>query len=80
MIVVCCTQGGAYILAKMDGAISCLHYAAFHLLPYLPCTSDNISPTAIVAADDLADLDLQSEDFPLADDPMDFSSYPGADD
>ena len=80
MIVVRCTQGGAYILAKMDGTISCLCYAAFHLLPYLPHMLDNISPTTIVAADNLEDLDLRSEDFPFADDPMDLSSYLGADD
>ena len=80
MIVVRRTQGGAYILAEMDGAVSRLCYAAFRLLPYLPHTLDNISPTAIVAADDLADLDLRSEDFPFADDPMAFSSHPGADD
>ena len=58
MIVVHRTQGGTYILTEMDGTVSRLRYAAFRLLPYLPHTSDNISPTAIVAADDLADLDL----------------------
>ena len=41
---------------------------------------ENISPTAIVAADDLEDLDLWSEDFPFADDPLDFSGYSGAND
>ena len=80
MVVVRRMQGGAYVLTEMDGTISHLHYAAFRLLLYLPRTMDNISPTTIVAAEDLEDLDLQSKDFPFADDSMDLSSCSGPDD
>ena len=41
---------------------------------------ENISPTAIVATEDLEDLDLQSKEFPFTDDPLGFSGYSGADD
>jgi len=34
MVVVSCTQHGAYQLTELDGAVSKLHYAAFHLIPY----------------------------------------------
>ena len=64
MIVVRRIQGGQYILTKMDGAISRLRYSAFHLLPYLPPMLDNISPTAIVAAE-LKALTYGPKTFPL---------------
>jgi hypothetical protein len=51
MIVVHCTKGGAYILAELDGALSKLCYAAFHLLPYLPCNEAKISVTSITGLD-----------------------------
>lgn len=34
MIVLCWTLRGSYILGKLDGTVSKLQYAAFHLLPY----------------------------------------------
>jgi hypothetical protein len=34
MVIVCQTTHGAYIVAKMDGAISKLRFAAFHIIPY----------------------------------------------
>jgi len=48
MIVVHHTKGGAYILAELDGAVSTLYYAAFCLLPYLPCNKTKISVTSIM--------------------------------
>jgi hypothetical protein len=34
MVIVCQTTHGAYILAEMDGAVSKLRFAAFHVIPY----------------------------------------------
>jgi hypothetical protein len=34
MVIVCQTTHGAYILAEMDGAVSKLRFAAFHIIPY----------------------------------------------
>ncbi|OJA17876.1 hypothetical protein AZE42_14006 [Rhizopogon vesiculosus] len=36
MVVLRRTTGGSYLLAKLDGAVSRLCYAAFRLIPYLP--------------------------------------------
>lgn len=34
MVVVRHTFGGSYILAELDGLVSKMRYAAFHLIPY----------------------------------------------
>jgi hypothetical protein len=34
MVIVCQTTYRAYILAEMDGAVSKLGFAAFHVIPY----------------------------------------------
>ncbi|KIJ07502.1 hypothetical protein PAXINDRAFT_33858, partial [Paxillus involutus ATCC 200175] len=34
MVVLCRTTGGSYLLAELDGSVSKLRFAAFHLLPY----------------------------------------------
>jgi len=61
MIVVHCTKGGAYILAELDGVVSKLCYAAFRLLPYLPCNETKISVTSIMGLDEEALNSLASE-------------------
>ena len=38
MVVLWRTTGGSYLLAELDGAISCLQYTAFRLLLYYPHT------------------------------------------
>ncbi|KJA25398.1 hypothetical protein HYPSUDRAFT_110290, partial [Hypholoma sublateritium FD-334 SS-4] len=35
MVVIRCTKGGLYILGELDGTLSKLRFAAFHLMPYL---------------------------------------------
>jgi hypothetical protein len=61
MIVVRHTKGGAYILAKLDGAVSKLRYAAFRLLPYLPRNEAKISVTSITGLDEEALNSLASK-------------------
>jgi len=68
MIVVRCTKGGAYILAKLDGAVSKLCYAAFHLLPYLPRNEAKISVTSITGLDEEVLNSLASENIEEPDD------------
>ncbi|KIJ11569.1 hypothetical protein PAXINDRAFT_26204, partial [Paxillus involutus ATCC 200175] len=36
MVVLRRTTGGSYLLAKLDGSVSKLRFAAFRLLPYHP--------------------------------------------
>ena len=56
MVVLCWTTRGSYILAKPDGTVSKLQYAAFRLLPYYPWFQTNILVTELTGLDD-EDLD-----------------------
>ena len=67
MVVVHWMAGGTYILAELDSAISRLRYAAFRVVPYFPCSLDNLPVDSILSAADLDDIALHSEDYPLAD-------------
>ena len=69
MVVVHRMAGGAYILAELDGAISQLCYAAFHVVPYFPCSLDNLPVDSILSTADLEDIALHSKDYPLVDGP-----------
>jgi hypothetical protein len=68
MIVVHGTKGSAYILAELDGVVSKLCYAAFCLLPYLPCNEAKISVTSITGLDEEALNSLASENIEEPDD------------
>jgi hypothetical protein len=64
---------GAYILvrnsmAELDGAVSKLHYAAFRLLPYLPCNKTKISVISITGLDEEVLNSLASENVEKPDD------------
>ena len=67
MVVFHRMAGGAYILAELDGAISRLCYAAFHVMPYFPHSLDNLLVDSILSTTDLEDIALHSEDYPPAD-------------
>jgi len=67
MVVVHNNQGGAYILAELNGTISRLHYTAFQTIPYLARFSDHIPVTSLLDNAGLEDIQLCSEGFPLAD-------------
>ena len=67
MVVIRRMAGGAYILAELDGTISRLRYAAFHVVPYFPRSLDNLPVDSILSTTNLEDIALHSEDYPLAD-------------
>ena len=61
-------KGGAYILAKLNGAASKIRYAAFRIIPYLARFLDCIPVTSLLDETKLEDLQLHSKGFPPADD------------
>ena len=64
MVVLRRTRNGAYRLAKLDGAVSKLRYAAFRLVPYFARSRTSIPVTRILDRDDLAEVvqDLANDD------------------
>ncbi|KAF8590873.1 hypothetical protein K439DRAFT_1611537 [Ramaria rubella] len=58
MIIVKCTHNGAYCLAKLNGAVAKLPYAAFHLIPYYPRSHTVIPVTSLI---DPADIPVEDE-------------------
>ena len=75
MVVVRRTQGGTYILAEVDGSVSKLRYATFRIVPYLPRSLEKILVASLLSEDDLDNVVLHSEDYPLADEPSDLVDY-----
>jgi len=66
----CCSsdKGGAYILAKLNGAISRLKYASFQVIPYLVRFPDCLPATSLMDDIKLEDVQFCLEDFPPAHD------------
>jgi hypothetical protein len=58
MIVLRRTQNGAYRLGELDGTVSKLRFAAFHLIPYHARSRAFIPVTHVVDSDDLVSLDF----------------------
>ena len=54
MVVIRRTQNGSYRLAELDGTISNLRFAAFHLVPYHAHSCTSIPVTRLVDRSDLA--------------------------
>ena len=54
MVIICHMQNGSYRLAKLDGSISNLCFAAFHLVPYHARLHTSILVTRLVEQSDLA--------------------------
>jgi len=75
MVVVHQTQGGAYILAELNGTVSRLQYATFCIIPYLARFPDHILLTALMDEAKLEDVQICSESFPPADDPSEEVSF-----
>jgi len=67
MVVVQKTRNGAYRLAELDGAVSHLRFAAFHLVPYHAWSRSVISITRLLDPDDLVALDNPTEESDDAD-------------
>ncbi|KIN94401.1 hypothetical protein M404DRAFT_35090 [Pisolithus tinctorius Marx 270] len=76
MVVLHWTTGGSYLLAKLDGSISKLCFAAFCLLPYHLWSQTRATVTHITGLDDeeLDHLLEEAEDDPTDDDVEAFAS------
>ncbi|KAL5477002.1 hypothetical protein ACEPAI_3188 [Sanghuangporus weigelae] len=66
-VVVRRTQGGSYIIAKLDGAVSKLRVAAFRLIPYFPRSHLTVPVTKLVGSegdDEIPKVEDSPEKFP----------------
>ena len=61
MVVLCRTKNGSYCLAKLDGTISNLHFATFHLVPYHARLCFSISVMHLVDHNDLAHINADDD-------------------
>ena len=59
----------------MDSVVSRLWYASFHVVPYLPQSLENVLLTPLLAVEDLEEVLVCSNDYPLEDDPEDLVDY-----
>ena len=75
MVIVHQMQGGAYILAELNGTVSRLRYATFCIIPYLARFPDRILVTALMDEAELVDVQICSESFPPADDPSEEATF-----
>ncbi len=66
MIILRRTQNGSYHLAELDGTVSNLRFAAFHLVPYHARSRSSIPVTRLVNRNDLARV-IADEDVTRAD-------------
>ena len=55
MVAINQSQGGAYTLVEINGAVSCLKYAAFRLIPYHACSQNCLEIMEFVDANDLSE-------------------------
>ena len=61
MIVVRRAAGGSYRLVEIDGVLSKLRFAAFHLVPYLARSKKNILITKFIDQKDLVELEEEDD-------------------
>jgi len=61
MVVIRRTPNGSYRLAELDGAISKLQYAAFHLVPYLARSQTTVPVTRLIKREDLVKIYLDED-------------------
>jgi len=59
----------------MDVMVSRLQYASFHVVPYFPWSLENILLTSLQVAEELEEVLVCSDDYPLEDDPEDLVDY-----
>jgi hypothetical protein len=59
------------MLAELDGAISKLQFATFHIIPYYPCCDECISVTKMTGVDDesIDEMEVSETVEPEEDDP-----------
>jgi len=71
MVVIHRTPNGAYHLAELDGAVSKLHFAAFHLVPYHTCFHTSIPVTCLIEHEELTKIYLNEDNDSTAEAPSD---------
>ena len=59
----------------MDSAVSRLWYTAFHIVPYLPWSLENIPVACLLGDEDLKEVLVCLDDYTLVDDPEDLVDY-----
>jgi hypothetical protein len=71
MVVVRHMKGGSYMLAELDGAISKLRFAAFHIIPYYPHCDERVSVTEMTGVDNesIDEMEASKTIEPEEDDP-----------
>ena len=77
MVVLCRTTGRSYVLAELDGSVSKLRFAAFHIVPYYPRFRSSIPVTDLSGFDNQTLDELAAEDDEELDDE---DSEPGGSD
>jgi hypothetical protein len=61
MVIVHRTPNGSYRLAELDGAVSKLRFAAFHLIPYHACSCSSIPVMRLIEREDLIKIYLDED-------------------
>ena len=79
MVIIRHTPNGSYRLAELNGAVSKLRFAAFHLVPYHTCSCTSIPVTHIFEHEDLIKIHLDKDLEETAADPEDRASSDGSD-
>jgi hypothetical protein len=71
MVVVRRMKGGSYMLAELDGTISKLRFAAFHVIPYYPHCDERVSVTEMTGVDNesIDEMEANKTVEPEEDDP-----------
>jgi len=61
----------------MDSAVLRLWYASFCVVPYLPQSLENVPLTSLLAVEDLEEVLVHLDNYPLVDDPDDLVDLDG---
>jgi hypothetical protein len=61
MVILCCMQNSSYCLTELDGIVSNLCFAAFHLVLYHSCLCSSIPVMHLVDRSDLAHINADED-------------------
>jgi len=71
MVVIHRTPNGAYRLTELDGAVSKLRFATFHLVPYHARSCTSIPVTRLIEREELTKIYLDEDNDGTAEAPSD---------